>query len=164
METLTGIFGEGQNLTILQMCCRGAVIFFMALILIRISGRRSFGFRNPLDNIINISLGAVLSRAIVGASPFLAVLAACLTIVILHRIIGWLIVKNERIATLVDGKKILVYENGKFLHENMKRALLGEEDIRQGVRVATLTDSLQDIERIYLERNGEISAIKKEKE
>jgi len=54
MYVLINIFGEGKELTLIQMCARGVVVFFIALILIRISGRRSFGMHMPLDNIISI--------------------------------------------------------------------------------------------------------------
>src|ERR1700712_4547819 len=105
MKTLVEIFGEGKDLNVLQMSSRAIVIFLIALVLIRISGRRSFGIRTPLDNIIVISLGAILSRAIVGASPFLPVVIACFTIVILHRFLGWLISNNERLSEILEGNK-----------------------------------------------------------
>src|ERR1700733_6885187 len=57
MHLLIEIFGEGKDLTFLQMTARGIVVFFLALLLIRISGRRSFGMHMPLDNIISIMLG-----------------------------------------------------------------------------------------------------------
>lgn len=60
MHFIHELFGQGKNLNSLQMTCRGIVVFFFALILIRISGRRSFGIRTPLDNIIIILLGTIL--------------------------------------------------------------------------------------------------------
>jgi len=48
---LIEMFGQGKDLNTLQMSCRGIVVFFIALLLIRISGRRSFGMHTPLDNI-----------------------------------------------------------------------------------------------------------------
>ena len=161
METLIHIFGQGKDLSALQMSCRGIVSFLTALILIRISGRRSFGVRTPLDNIIVILLGAVMSRAVVGASPFVPVIICCFVIVVLHRVFGWLIASSKGFARVMEGDKIRLFADGKFDHERMKRGLVGEEDIMQGVRKSALTEDMDEIDKVYLERNGEISAVKK---
>jgi uncharacterized membrane protein YcaP (DUF421 family) len=161
MELITSIFGEGKDLNTLQMSSRGIVVFFIALVLIRISGRRSFGLRTPLDNIVAISLGAVLSRAIVGASAFVPVILTCFVIVILHRIVGWLIVHNKRFGRFIEGDKIPLYLDGVFIKNNLDKALVGEEDIMQGVRKSALTENMDEIGKVYMERNGDISPIKK---
>ena len=163
MELLVEIFGEGKDLNALQMSSRGIVVFFLALVLIRISGRRSFGVRAPLDNIIGILLGAVMSRAVVGASPFVPVIVCCFAIVLLHRLMAWLIATNERFAKIVEGNKILLYENGHFIDDNLKRALLCREDVQQGVRKSALTEDMSNIDKVYIERSGDISAIKRKK-
>jgi uncharacterized membrane protein YcaP (DUF421 family) len=161
MEILIKIFGEGKDLNVLQMSSRGVVMFFIALILIRISGRRSFGVRTPLDNIITISLGAVMSRAIVGASDFLPVVVTCFVIVLLHRVVGWVIARSKLFGRFIEGDKIILFEDGKFDDEAMKKALVCQEDIMQGVRKSALTEDMDQIKRVYMERNGEISSIKK---
>jgi uncharacterized membrane protein YcaP (DUF421 family) len=161
VEIIIKIFGEGKELNALQMSCRGIVMFFIALALIRISGRRSFGVRSPLDNIITISLGAVMSRAIVGASDFVPVVVCCFVIVLLHRFIGWLIASSKTFGRFIEGEKILLFEDGLFLKENMKKALVCQEDLMQGVRKSALTEDMDKIEKVYMERNGDISAIKK---
>jgi uncharacterized membrane protein YcaP (DUF421 family) len=161
MKLIIEIFGQGRNLNIFQMGCRGIVVFVIAFVLIRISGRRSFGIRTSLDNIIAITLGATLSRAIVGASPFVPVIITCFAMVFLHRGFGLLISRSSRFAKFVEGNKILLFAHGKFIDSNLKRALLCKEDIMQGIRKSALTDDLAEIDRIYIERNGEISALKK---
>jgi uncharacterized membrane protein YcaP (DUF421 family) len=161
MKILFDLFGEGKDLNALQMSCRGIVVFIIALILIRISGRRSFGIRTPLDNIISITLGAVLSRAIVGASDFIAVIAACFTIVCFHRICSWLIVHNPFFSSLLEGNKIILFEEGRFMNKDLDRALVSKEDIIWGIRKTALTDDLEKIDRIYMESNGEITVIRK---
>jgi len=163
MELIYKIFGEGKYLNMMQMSTRAVLVFIIALILIRISGRRSFGLRMPIDNIIVVLLGAILSRIVVGASPFLPVVAACLIIALIHRLFGWLVVHYKSFRKLVEGDKILVFQKGRFIQKNLDKALASEEDIMQGIRKTVLTDNLEKIDRVYMECNGEISAIKKEK-
>lgn len=162
METLNEIFGTGKDLTTLQMCCRGIVIFIVCWLLIRVSGRRSFGVRTPLDNIIVILLGTLLGRAVVGASPFLPIVAVSTVVVLLHRLFSWMIARSEKMSRISEGKKILLFENGHFLKDNMNKALVCKEDLMQGIRKTALTEDLTKIERVYMERNGEISTIKKD--
>jgi uncharacterized membrane protein YcaP (DUF421 family) len=160
-KLLITIFGEGKNLDVLQMSSRGVIIFFIALVLIRISGRRSFGLRTPLDNIVSISLGAVMSRAVVGASAFVPVIVCCFVIVLLHRMLGWLIARNSPLVSWVEGDKIPLFRGGRFDEDRMKRALVCKEDVMQGIRKSALTEDIDKIDKVYMERNGDISAIKK---
>jgi len=161
MDIIYTLFGEGKDLNVLQMSCRGIVIFFIALVLIRISGRRSFGLHTPLDNIIVVLLGAIMSRAVVGASDFVPVMVCCFVIALLHRGVGWLTAYNARFARLIEGNKITLFENGSFKENHFRRALVCREDIMQGVRKSALTENMDEIEKVYIERNGEISAVRK---
>ena len=163
MDWLTELFGEGRDLNSLQMSLRAFVIFFVALILVRIAGRRSFGKHTTYDNIIVFLLGAILSRAVVGVSPFVPTVIACLVISIMHRIVAWLGVTNIWFENITKGKKFLLYENGALQKQNMKRSLASIEDIMEDVRLRALTNSLETVKEIYMERSGEISVVKKEK-
>jgi uncharacterized membrane protein YcaP (DUF421 family) len=163
MEWLIYLFGTQNNLTGFQMFLRAIVVFFLALLLIRISGRRSFGLKAPFDNIIAILLGAILSRVVVGAGPFVPTLIACLIIALLHRAIARLSISFNFFENLTKGGKILLYENNNFIKKNLNRALVSKEDIMEGVRLLALDDSLEYIDRIYMERTGQISIIKKQK-
>lgn len=62
---------------------------------------------------------------------------------------------------MMEGNKILLFENGNFIENNMTTALVCKEDIMQGIRKSALTEDIARIEKVYMERNGEISAIKK---
>ncbi|MBK0378481.1 YetF domain-containing protein [Mucilaginibacter segetis] len=103
-----------------------------------------------------------MSRAVVGASDFVPVIACCFAIVLLHRIFGWLIAHNGRFGRWVEGEKIPLFRDGQFDHDRMKRALVCREDIMQGIRKSALTEDMTKIEKVYMERNGDISAIKME--
>lgn len=163
MEIIEEVFGNGKELTAFQMSCRAVAVSLIAFVVIRISGRRSFGIGTPVDNITAILLGAILSRAIVGSSPFFPTIMAAFTIAVLHRLVGWLTVHNKRFGEILEGNKILLYEKGHFMEDNMKRALVCEEVIMQGIRKAVKTEKLDAVEKVYLDRSGEISVIKKHK-
>lgn len=162
MDWINTIIGS-DNLNTWHMTSRAILVFLWTLVLIRIAGRRSFGLRAPLDNIVLILLGAILSRAVVGASPFVATLMAGLAISVLHRILALFSLDHSFLGKLAKGEKIILYQDGHFFKKNMIRCLVSEEEIREEVRLRTLVDSLDEVDTIYMERSGSISAVKKEK-
>ena len=115
MALMNELFGDSKDLNTIQMLDRGIVVFVITLLLIRLSGRRSFGIKTPMDNIVVILLGAMLSRAIVGASPFVPIVATSTLLVFLHRGIGWLSIRNPGLKNFIDGTKTKLYENETFL-------------------------------------------------
>lgn len=164
METLTQLFGEGENQTALQMSLRAVVIFIITLILLRIAGRRSFGMKSPFDNIIVILLGAILSRAVVGASEFVPTIASATVIAVLHRLGAWLGALNFRFGALIKGRKIVLFEKGKLERDNMRRALVSESDLYASLRSSMNVENFDSIDSAYMENNGQISFVKKVKE
>jgi uncharacterized membrane protein YcaP (DUF421 family) len=161
MKQILFIFRESTHLSLAELVVRSIVVFFVALIILRIAGKRTFGKQSPSDNVIMIMLGAVLSRAIVGASPFLPVIAGSFAIVMVHRLLAWLSFGNNFIGNLVKGKVISLYKNGKEDHANMKRTLVTHDDMLEGVRLQIDSNLSEEIEEILIERNGQISVVKK---
>ncbi|CAG4889925.1 DUF421 domain-containing protein [Paraburkholderia saeva] len=160
MQALIALFGEGKDLTSFQMAMRAAATFVAALVLIRISGRRSFGQRSPFDYVVAILLGATLSRAIVGASPALPTFVASLVIVVIHRALAWACVRSRALESLVGGVEREVYRDGKFDEREMLVALITRTDVLETVRQQLGTDALDRVHSAILERNGEISIIR----
>jgi uncharacterized membrane protein YcaP (DUF421 family) len=161
MDAIFVLFGEGRNLDPLQMGLRSIVIFVIALVLIRVSGRRSFGQRSPFDLVVVILLGATLSRAIVGASPFIATVVASFAIVACHRMLAWACMRSPRFERLVGGVEREVYSNGAFNAREMHAALMTRTDIEETVRQQTGSRSMDNVAAAILERNGEVSVIRK---
>ena len=163
METIDELFGHGSDLNSLQMCVRAIAVFFLALMLIRFTGMRVFGIKTAFDTCIIIMLGSVLSRAVVGASPFIPTIAASATLVIIHKIIARLSVSNQRISHMVKGKPLSIYKDGTLNEANLKKCSLSFGDVMEEVRLNVNHNSLEDIQEIFMERTGEISVIEKKK-
>jgi uncharacterized membrane protein YcaP (DUF421 family) len=162
MKTIEFIFGQGTDLTPFQMGMRAVVVFSICLLLIRLSGRRSFGMKTALDNVIAILLGAILSRAVVGASPFFSTIAASVVLVLMHRFLAWVAVYNDTLGKAIKGEARILFEQDKFIEHNMKRSLVSEKDVLESVRLNGNTNAIESIKEIFLERDGQLSIIKKE--
>ncbi len=143
------------------MSLRAISIFFIALILIRYTGMRMFGIKSAFDICVTIILGAVLARAIVGASPFIPTVVASFALVIVHKIIAAISVNNQTISHLVKGTPYSLYKDGRLNDKNLKKCLLSFGDIMEEVRINLNQNSLDNIDEIYMERSGKISVIKK---
>jgi uncharacterized membrane protein YcaP (DUF421 family) len=72
-----------------------------------------------------------------------------------------LIVHHKWLSRLITGEKVLIFQNGHFIEKNMDKAQVCLEDIMEEVRRTALTEDLDKIEKIFIERNGEVSAVKK---
>jgi uncharacterized membrane protein YcaP (DUF421 family) len=160
-ELINDIFGQGRDLTTLQMTARAILMFFITLSLIRLGGVRIFGKRGSFDNIIAVMMGALLSRGVTGASPFLGVVAATTAMVIIHRVLGASAVRNKIIERFVKGRKVILFKDGKLLHNNLMRACMSLNDILESLRLETKQDSLDKVEVVTMETNGRISFIMK---
>ncbi len=159
MNTINYLFGQGSNLNTLQMSMRAFTMFLIMLVMIRFAGRRAFAKKSSFDNIIVIMLGAILSRGVVGASPFWATVAASIIIVALHRIVAWLSVKNNFIEKLVKGDPVLLFHKERMVDNNLARTGISKKDLHESLRLETQTDSLKQVESAFLETNGRISFI-----
>jgi len=160
MDILLIFFGQGDDLTPLQMGFRAFSLYFVAIILIRISGRRTFGTKTTYDNVVVILLGAILSRAVVGASPFWSTVTAGLVLVCLHRLLAWLSFRYHKLGRLIKGRELLLYSDGQFNYQNMRKCSISERDLNASIRLSANTNSYDKIKEIYMERSGKVSVIK----
>ncbi|WP_244808672.1 DUF421 domain-containing protein [Caballeronia zhejiangensis] len=163
MSLLLTIFGEGKDLDSFQMAARAVAVFFGALVFIRIAGRRSFGQRSPFDYVVAILLGATLSRVIVGASPAIPTAIASLVIVLIHRALAWACVHSPALERIVAGAPREIFKNGNFDEKQISAALITKTDVFETARQQLHASTLDDVEAAVLERNGQVSLIRKKK-
>jgi uncharacterized membrane protein YcaP (DUF421 family) len=156
IETL---FGEGNDLTALQMSLRALVLFFVTLVLVRIGGMRAFGRKSSFDTIIIVSLGAVISRAIYGASPAVPIVAASLVLVIVHRVVAIAASRFPRFERIIKGHSIVLYHAGDVDEHAMRRSGISYSDLDEAVRTRTHESSRRDVHEIRLESSGELTVL-----
>ncbi len=161
VQFIDWLFGEGSELTPWQMAARALVVFFLALVMIRASGRRSFGQQSPFDTCITVLLGAVLSRAVVGASPFWSTMAAGAALVVTHRLVALASMRWHRFENLINGHEITLVRDSRMDENAMRHALVSRKDLDEALRQQAGGVPLDEIERAVLERDGKLSVVKR---
>lgn len=161
VSRLADLFGNGDDLTASQMALRAGVIFFLTLWLVRMSGRRSFAQHGSFDVCVTVLLGAILSRAVVGASPFWSSVAAATVIAVLHRVIALASIQWNWVEDLVNGDAIVLVQRGCIDERALRAALVTREDLERSVREQLGTSDLTQVHRALLEKNGRITILKR---
>ncbi|NVM90562.1 uncharacterized membrane protein YcaP (DUF421 family) [Variovorax sp. SG517] len=161
MQFIDWLFGEGSELAAWQMGARALVVFFLALAMIRASGRRSFGQQSPFDTCITVLLGAVLSRAVVGASPFWSTMAAGVALVVTHRLVALASMRWQGFEDLINGHEITLVRDGRMDYDAMRHALVSRKDLDEALRQQAGGVRLDEVERAVLERDGKLSIVRR---
>jgi uncharacterized membrane protein YcaP (DUF421 family) len=162
MKFMNEWWGINENISPLEIAARSAVMFLIALLLMRMAGMRPFGKGEPFDNIITFLIGGILSRGVVGATPFFSTIISMIVIIIIHKALAKLSIYNKWFGARVKGEKILLYRDGSFMKKNMAKTNITENDILEDLRLEVQADSLNAIREVYMERTGEISFVRKE--
>ena len=162
MEFMNQWWGINENISPVEIAERSVVMFIIALLLVRISGMRPFGKGESFDRVIAFLIGAILSRGVVGATPFFSTVVSMVVIVAIHMTLSKLSVYSRWFGKKVKGSPHLLFKSGKFLKDNMNRVNITEHDIYEELRSVVQTNSLDKIEEVYIERTGKISFVKKQ--
>lgn len=137
-------------------------MFTVALVLLRISGRRTLASSSALELIVKIMAGAILSRAIMGDSPYGLTLVAAASLVLMHRALAYLVYFFPALGRWLRGSPSVLAKGTTIFYDELRRASLTEADMQALVRSAANIDDLQQATLVQLEHDGMVSGIKKD--
>jgi uncharacterized membrane protein YcaP (DUF421 family) len=85
LQTFVGIGVEPKALTFLQVSIRGIIVFIAALIMVRLSSKRSLAEKTAFDAVLVVIIGSMLARVVNGSEAFFPTLGTKFVLVLLHR-------------------------------------------------------------------------------
>lgn len=156
------LLGGMRDLTVGQECARACVIFLYGLVMLRLSGRRTFAQLSAVDLIISIIVGSNLSRAMTGGVPFWGTLASVAVLVALHLILAYAVASSPILARWVEGDAVLLVKDGAIRDAARLRCKISLADIEAALRRHGLDGmaELSRVRKLMLEPSGQISVIK----
>ncbi|MGI5839249.1 MAG: YetF domain-containing protein [bacterium] len=140
---------------------RVAVIYFFALILVRIMGKRELARLSTFDFIIAIALGDIIGGPMVDETiPLDRVFPAIITVVLLEIATSYVTMKCERLRVLIDGRPTIVIEKGRIREGAMAAIRYNLGDLLGKLREKGIAD-VADVDYAIVETSGELSIIRK---
>jgi uncharacterized membrane protein YcaP (DUF421 family) len=164
MEWITNLLGlevEPKNLTIVQVALRGMIILLVCIVMVRVGDKRFLSKKSALDAVLGFILASMMARAVNGSSAFLPTICGGFVIVFLHRGLSSCARRSHWIGTLVKGTSEVVIENGEVKTDVLRRNDFSEGDLLEDLRVNGGVASPEEVKLAHIERNGDLSVIKK---
>jgi uncharacterized membrane protein YcaP (DUF421 family) len=162
LTSLLGLGMEPKELTFMQMSLRGVSIFLLALVMVRLSSKRSLAEKTAFDAVLLVILASVLSRAINGSAGFFTSIGCSFALVFLHRLFSWIACRSHAFGKMIKGCPAIIIENGRLQREAMRRNFISDHDLEEDMRLSAKTEDLSKIHIARVERSGDISFIKRD--
>jgi uncharacterized membrane protein YcaP (DUF421 family) len=165
--TMTGmliaIFGVKDHLDIAQECARAVLIFCYGLVMLRLSGRRTFGHWSALDVVMSIIAGSALSRAMTGGAPLPGTLAAVAVLSLLHLLVAYGVAGSKTLSRIIEGAPVTLTRDGVLSRKLRLWHAISDTDIGEAMRRHQLEglEEMGEVREMTLEVNGRLSILKK---
>ena len=151
-------FNSGSEL--LRTAVIGVCAYISLVFLLRITGKRTLAKMNAFDFVVTVSLGSTLATILLSREVSLAqgVLALAL-LVGLQFVISWASVRTSWVRRLVTGEPMLLFYQGKFLENALRRTRVTQDEVRTAVRGTGMAE-VDAAEAVVLETDGTFSVIR----
>ena len=138
---------------------RACVVYFVLLVMIRASGKRTMGQFTPFDMLLVVLLGNAVQNALLGQDTSVGGgLLLASTLLVLNWLVGLVSARSARMEALVEGVPVLLARDGKVYKEVLRRELISRADFDKAMRESGIED-LEDIRMAVLETNGHITLV-----
>ena len=128
-------------------------------ILTKLIGNRAISQMNMFDYINSITIGSIASELAVSEprdiiQPLVAMTVYAVTVIVLAVVTG----RSLAFRRFVEGRRILLMENGKLIYRNFKKAKIDVNEFLMQCRLQGYFD-LSEIDSAVAESNGRISIL-----
>jgi uncharacterized membrane protein YcaP (DUF421 family) len=143
-----------------EFAVRGAVVYVVLLIMVRISGRRTVGQFTPFDLLVVMLLSEAVSNSLSGGdNSLLGGLIIAAVLIVLNLMAEYATSRSQTMEELLDGSAVLLGRDGRLFDAVLRRCRLSEADVDQALRQADCTR--EEMGCAFLEADGAITIQKK---
>jgi len=145
----------------MDIVLRGLALYVFVVFVMRVTGRRELSTLSPVDLVLIIILGDAVQQGLTQDDySVTGALIAVATIASLQVLTSYLSFKFGGVRRIVEGRPIVILQDGKIIEENLRRERLTLDEVCESMRLSQIAH-LEDVEWAILESNGELSFIPK---
>jgi uncharacterized membrane protein YcaP (DUF421 family) len=145
----------------MDIVARATVLFAFVFFITRVIGRRELSSLQPFDLILLIVLGDAIQQGLTQDDySVTGAIIAVSTMAFLQAFTSYVSFKLPSLRPVLDGRPIVIVEDGKPIEANIHRERLALEEVMEEARQQQIA-SLDEIQWAVLETSGSISFIKK---
>jgi uncharacterized membrane protein YcaP (DUF421 family) len=137
----------------------GALAYVALLLILRASGKRTLSKMNAFDWIVTVALGSTVATVILNADVALAEGVTALALLVgLQFLVSWLSVRSQTVRSLVRAEPRLLFYEGAFLRDTMRKERVTESEVYQAVRTSGFAEA-EAVLAVVIETDGTFSVI-----
>lgn len=141
---------------------RAVAVYFLLLLLLRLSGKRTMGQFTAFDMLLVVLLGNAVQNALLGSdTSVIGGLLLAATLIALNWLVGLASARSTKVEHWVEGVPVLLARDGRVFRDVLRRELISKEDFERTMREAGCLD-VADIRLAVLETDGHITLITRE--
>lgn len=141
---------------------RTVLMYFTALLVMRIMGKREIGELSIFDIVISVMVAEIAVLAIEDSSrPLYDGFVPMVTLLLIQVITAGLSLRYRKLRLWFDGKPSVIIRKGKINRNEMKKLRYNLDDLLTHLRGAKI-DRISDVEFAVLETNGQLSVLEKD--
>jgi uncharacterized membrane protein YcaP (DUF421 family) len=161
LEFLFGGDMPTQPLLLGQVAARALVVYLLGLLVVRLGKSRLLSGATALDIILAVVLGSLLSRGINGTASMSGTAVGCAVLVALHWSMTRAACRWHWLGNTIKGRSYLLVEKGRMDRDAMRRSNISEHDLLEELRLNANVEDLDQIEKAYKERSGQVSGVRR---
>jgi uncharacterized membrane protein YcaP (DUF421 family) len=142
-----------------EFLLRAALVYFLLLVLLRLTGKRQVGQLSPFDLVLLLVLSNAVQNSMNGGDNTVSAgVILATTLVLLNAAVGYAVYRSKGIAHLLEGRPRILVHNGRLDQAMLAREHLTHHELDEALREAGCA-SVEEAHFAILETNGKITVI-----
>lgn len=144
----------------METVIRGAAVYGLLLVVMRLSGRRTLSQMTPFDLVLVLIVAETTQQALLGDDFSLANSAVLIvTLFGVDIVLSYVKARSGRLERILDGTPVILVSHGEPDRKVLAGARLSVDDVLEAAREKQGLERLEHVRFAVLETTGEISII-----